>query len=272
MILLKNVSLKKILVNLYLHQYRSELFPTYIASYKVYTFHQGSTLALNPTGNLELIFQIDGDFNQRCVDSNRWSERPKHFMGGLHSKRFEVKPHQGQSKIVSISFTPSGAKHFLKEDLHLFRNSIVDLDTLVNPVPIPSLEWIGTGGEPSLVVKELDLWLLTLFRPIKPSTIDRALQIMISNHGFIRIRELSALVCLSPSRLRDQFNREVGMSPKEYSKILRINRVSTFLKSDLRMSLTELAYKLGYYDQAHFIKDFKSVTGLSPGKHWETLS
>ncbi|THH41204.1 helix-turn-helix domain-containing protein [Neolewinella litorea] len=79
------------------------------------------------------------------------------------------------------------------------------------------------------------------------------------------IKEISEQVCISQRQLQRRFRREIGISPKQYLKLVRINRVIRTLENNPHLDLTSVAYHCGYYDQAHFIKDFKRITGQLPG-------
>lgn len=61
-----------------------------------------------------------------------------------------------------------------------------------------------------------------------------------------------------------KFSSAIGISPKQLSKIIRIQATLKTLLTKEITSLTDLAYENEYFDQAHFIKDFKEFTGLTP--------
>ena len=61
-----------------------------------------------------------------------------------------------------------------------------------------------------------------------------------------------------------KFSLAVGLSPKQLSKTVRLQAMLKMLLNKEPTSLTALAYEGEYYDQAHFIKDFKEFTGLTP--------
>ena len=61
-----------------------------------------------------------------------------------------------------------------------------------------------------------------------------------------------------------KFMMVIGMSPKQLSRVVRLQATLKMLEQKQFTSLTSLAYENGYYDQAHFIKDFKEFTGHSP--------
>ena len=79
-----------------------------------------------------------------------------------------------------------------------------------------------------------------------------------------RVRQLAARHLVAPRTLQRLFRRYVGVSPKWVLKRLRIHDAVEQLAIGPDRPWTELALQLGYYDHAHFIRDFRSVTGRSP--------
>ncbi|XOV92948.1 MAG: helix-turn-helix transcriptional regulator [Bacteroidota bacterium] len=85
------------------------------------------------------------------------------------------------------------------------------------------------------------------------------------NKGEIKVKELYELFGISKSTLEQKFNREVGLSPKEFCKIEKLkNFLKNYEEFKNEMSLTQLTFKSGYYDQSHLIKDFKYYVDESP--------
>lgn len=246
-------------------QIRNFLFPQYeglISSFRIYDFKNMDMLRLNPEGHLELIFQLKGNFAQQSVMSDQWIVRPQHFLGGLHNHSFRIKSLEPEAKILSVRFTPLGARSFLKDRLDLYKNNLVSLENL----GLPALNELDSNSEEE-IFKRLDHFLQSAYQEKDKNIIDVAAAEMIAGNGFIPIQSICDKYNISPSHFRTKFNEQIGMSPKAYSKILRVNRIHDKLSSDHQMSLGELTYALGYFDQSHFIRDFKSVTGRSPGRY-----
>lgn len=78
------------------------------------------------------------------------------------------------------------------------------------------------------------------------------------------VTALSQASGYSPRQLSRLFLEGVGMGAKAYARVVRINRAAQLLRAG-EDSLTRLAQDAGYYDQSHFIRDFKSVAGVTPG-------
>ena len=80
--------------------------------------------------------------------------------------------------------------------------------------------------------------------------------------GKLRISDLSRELYISQSPFEKRFRRLVGTSPKKFASIVRFNAILTSLGQ--QKSLMEICHEHEFFDQAHFIKDFKRFTGDTP--------
>jgi methylphosphotriester-DNA--protein-cysteine methyltransferase len=89
-----------------------------------------------------------------------------------------------------------------------------------------------------------------------------ALELIHKSKGNIRIRGLMQQLHISQSPLEKRFRKAAGASPKKFASIVRLRHaIQNYNGSG---SFTELGYESGFYDQAHFIKEFKTFTGETP--------
>ena len=79
-----------------------------------------------------------------------------------------------------------------------------------------------------------------------------------------RIDELSEQLCLSSRGLRKLFRKHVGIGPAHYKKIAGFNRAASSMLTRPGLPLTQISPECGYFDQVHFIKDFREFGGISP--------
>ncbi len=79
-----------------------------------------------------------------------------------------------------------------------------------------------------------------------------------------RVDELPQRIFISRRQLEREFKEKLGISPKHYLRITRLNEVQRLLNENHSINLTSVAYHCGYADQAHLIRDFKSFTGDTP--------
>lgn len=178
-----------------------------------------------------------------------------------HSRTFKNSPNIGT---VLVYFKEAGATPFFKAPLHeLFRES-VSLDNFMLRSELLCLE-------EQLVEAESDVERVTtvehfLIQRMRSTELDplvlAALALIHKSKGQIRIKELMAQLHISQSPLEKRFRQAVGTSPKKFASIVRLKNV--IQQYDASASLTELGYEAGFYDQAHFIKEFKAFTGDTP--------
>jgi transcriptional regulator GlxA family with amidase domain len=88
----------------------------------------------------------------------------------------------------------------------------------------------------------------------------------INLHRSVRVSELARSVRLSRSRLYYLFKAEVGMSPVQYLKSLRMQKARSLLETPL-LNVKEIAAIAGYNDGSHFMRDFKKTYGITPSQY-----
>jgi AraC-like DNA-binding protein len=86
--------------------------------------------------------------------------------------------------------------------------------------------------------------------------------------GVVRINELSASLHTSQDPFEKKFRALIGATPKQYASIIRLR--SLISRYPTYASLTEASYEAGYFDQSHFIKDFRQFTGQTPGSFFKS--
>jgi AraC-like DNA-binding protein len=98
--------------------------------------------------------------------------------------------------------------------------------------------------------------------------ISNAVDVIRKTGAGITIDTLAARVCLSRKQFEREFHAMIGISPKQYLRIIRFQS-AIFLKSkDEDLSMTRLALDCGYYDQAHLTNEFKALSGLTPVQYF----
>jgi transcriptional regulator GlxA family with amidase domain len=87
---------------------------------------------------------------------------------------------------------------------------------------------------------------------------------LVRHAGQRRIDELAHDVGWSHKHLVSQFTEEIGLGPKALARVLRFGRAADLLQVTERGRFAEVAYACGYYDQAHFTRDFHAFAGITP--------
>ncbi|HGH0539581.1 TPA: helix-turn-helix domain-containing protein, partial [Clostridioides difficile] len=90
-------------------------------------------------------------------------------------------------------------------------------------------------------------------------------------NSIMSVKNISQISCYSERHLNRIFNNSLGMSVKSYLRLLRINLVLQEIQNN-KIPFATLAQDIGYYDQSHFINDFKSICGVNPTTYIKNLS
>ena len=102
--------------------------------------------------------------------------------------------------------------------------------------------------------------------PYIPDMIDRVYEIMVQSGSLTSLYDILKSYRISERTIQRNFKQRVGVSPKKLIRILRINALWNKIKDNKPIDYQDLVYLGNYFDQAHFIKDFKAITGETPDK------
>ena len=90
---------------------------------------------------------------------------------------------------------------------------------------------------------------------------------MESDSSLIRVEQLVELTGWSMRTLQRRFRVQLGVSPKQVLSRFRLQEAALQLEREPDLELAELAVRLGWYDQAHFSRDFRQLLGETPGRY-----
>ena len=124
----------------------------------------------------------------------------------------------------------------------------------------------GTNAER---VRQVECFLLAhLVNTKQDALIGNAVRLIRQHKGILRIDQLASSLYLSKDPFEKRFRSLVGSTPKQYASIIRLRGLIQNYPSV--SSLTEASYEAGYFDQSHFIKDFRLFTGRSPREFFQS--
>ncbi|WP_207515714.1 helix-turn-helix transcriptional regulator [Longitalea luteola] len=93
----------------------------------------------------------------------------------------------------------------------------------------------------------------------------QAVQHIIKQQGLLTIESLTSVLSVNERTLERKFKLHIGLTPKRFSDIIRLSlSIKRMQRLKENRQLTAIAYDSGYFDQAHFIKEFKKYTGITP--------
>jgi AraC-like DNA-binding protein len=169
---------------------------------------------------------------------------------------------QGHAVLLA-RFTPVGAAAFLRPPQQDFAGMTTDLaGVLAPPAQLEALhEQLALAPDHAWRVRLLEDFLLARLRLPAPDPLVAAAAAWLERGGG-RIEALARHLGLSQSALERRFRRVVGLTPKKFASLARLGRAVRLRAGGA--DLTAVAHGAGYFDQAHFIHDFRRVTGSAP--------
>ncbi len=97
--------------------------------------------------------------------------------------------------------------------------------------------------------------------------INRAIHSIFSTNGMISVSELCGVSGMSERQLQRTFKKYIGLPPKLYARIIRFSRIFHVVQQK-KLNGSELGLEAGFYDQSHFIRNFKAFTGEEPSQYF----
>jgi len=94
-----------------------------------------------------------------------------------------------------------------------------------------------------------------------------SLELLASSPGLITIKDLALKAGITQKHLISLFRKQVGLSPKALGRIFRFQKVILELEKNKNIDWLQIVTDCGYYDQAHFIRDFYTFSGLRPSTY-----
>jgi methylphosphotriester-DNA--protein-cysteine methyltransferase len=260
----------------------STLLSPFVKTYLIIECEEELVNRVLPDTSLVMVFRYKGLVNYLVND--RKEALPSFTLSGLRRSGRLINYTKGTGNILVI-FKEGGATPFIKEPLYELFEESVSLDCCAGYQDLSIIEEELAGATNNR--QRIDLverFLLSRLtnqaagsrnhfpgsrnhsanphnHPSDP-LIGTALGRIRMAKGVIRIKELADTLYISQDAFEKRFRRVVGVSPKQYSYIIRMRSI---LHSGLRVqTLTGAAFDAGYFDQPHFNKDFKLFTGLTP--------
>ncbi len=192
-----------------------------------------------------------------------------HVYGVIRKK--SVQTLRGQGQVFAAMFRPGGFYPFYQRPLRGLTDKQLPLERIWGPNQLE--QDVLAQPTPARKLAVLEAFLLQRLPAADPQAELAAgvVQEIASNRLILKLDNIQRNFGLSPRSLQRLFNTYVGVTPKWVIKRYRLHEAADQLARGGFESLAQLAQALGYYDQAHFNKDFKDVVGVSPRRYLEGL-
>lgn len=165
---------------------------------------------------------------------------------------------------ILVYFTEIGFAHFASHPANELFNLSLSLDDIFDRKSVAEVEEkLAITTTDKNRIKVVEQFLVSQLKDIETDKlIVEAVKLIYQTNGTIRIKELNEKLFISQSPFEKRFRKVVGTTAKKFASIVRFNAVLDNLNET--KTLTEICYENNFFDQAHFIKDFKQFTGDTP--------
>ncbi len=239
----------------------SDKLKPYIKHFVVSESYVENEYKVFPSSGLVIGFQYKGQLS--TIHNNTESKLTSAGITGI-SYSYKIFRNSANIGTILVYFTEIGFTHFSSNPANELFNLSIALEDIFNKYEVREVEeklTIATTDQQRINIVEL--FFLTQLKDIQTDKlIIEAVKLIYQSKGTIRIKELNEKLNISQSPFEKRFRKIVGTTAKKFASIIRFNSVVNNL--DNNKSLTEICYENNFFDQAHFIKDFKQFTGDTP--------
>lgn len=222
-----------------------------------------------PKTAMSLVFNLEDSF-KLFTDKQftKFIDYKKHWVTGLQTKPTNVESY-GTSKMLVVQFKTLGAFVFLNDPLHYYTDEYISLDNIFNKQADETWEQLQEAqslNERVLIVENF-LYRKLLTNRLPNEKLISSIKILLENKTNLSITEICKQQNVSRKHLNNLSKEFIGVSPKTLSSLNRLQATLKNISSSKAGKLTTLAYEQDYFDQAHFINDFKRFTDLKPNEY-----
>lgn len=222
-----------------------------------------------PDGTFGMLF-ID---SQKSIRRNMVIEGPpitlkKTSVFGQKTKPVNYFYSQGNANSFGIKINPAGLALFLDHSLKEFKDQFVEID-LLNSEVLSDLEnkvlEANTIGNKILLIENFVIKRLSILKNNPDYVLFLNLVGYIKEKkGEVRSDLLTNHFNIHYKKIERLFHRFLGITPKTYIRIVRLAATIHYFSKNKSENLTQTGYEMGFFDQSHFIREFKAFTSLSP--------
>jgi AraC-like DNA-binding protein len=228
----------------------------------------GSTLAqrekIIPDGFTEIIFHKAAPY-RICMEDSWQLQSPILFAGQI--SRYFFLENTGSSDIIGIKLKPAAFTHLYQLPAWSYTNKVVEITGILPGFTALDQELDTTDDDEKKVrLMNAHFNKLPAVHNLQETAADRAVDIIFAQHGILQVADICRQIGIGGRQLENLFKINIGLSPKLFARIIRFSYIFQLLQEN-NQSWCSLAYEAAFYDQSHFIRNFKNFTGENPSDY-----
>ena len=237
-----------------------------------FTYYKGYTVTHSidrylPNGNIEIIINLTGT-PKYIYDNHTLTETQackKIWISGIRNEFISIPSGNGAEMFI-IEFKKGMVYQFLGRPLTEITNQVIEGDLVLDPVFMQLREQLLACLSIPLMFITAESLLANRFKnklAVNPF-VDFAVNNMVLNPGVVTIKTIADKTGYSSKHFIKIFTDNVGLNPKAFLRIIRFQKAINEIEVKGDINWISLSQECGYYDQAHFITNFKEFSGFTP--------
>lgn len=222
-----------------------------------------------PNGLCELIFYLgdrpESEDTQKSISENT-------VISGQLKEFYDLRV-RGNLSLFSIIFQPYGLSLFFDLPLNELYNQNVPLKYLVRDKVNALEDQLSKEKTLSLRIRIVENFLIERLKNSEKkyniTRIKNSIDTITREKGLVNIDNLAYEACLSRKQFERIFSELIGTTPKQFLKIVRFQNAIHEKSLSRELTLTELSYQCGYYDQSHMVNEFSKLSGMTPSQYFK---
>lgn len=219
-----------------------------------------------PDASPEIIFNFGERFRHRRLDGTV-TEQPSWFVVGQIERALMLESPL-LADVVGVRLRPAALRAVLAIPAHELTERVVAVQDVLSSAEDG---WCRAAEEESLPAR-IERVREFVRRRVRDASgeadplVEAVMAHVTRSGGRVRLRDVARAVGRSPRAIERRVLRVVGLRPKTVARIARVQRVSGLKRAAPQLSWAALAFRCGYADQAHLVRDFKRIAGVTPGR------
>lgn len=217
-----------------------------------------------PVGCVQLVFHR----GKQLLLQKEGQLQPQAFICGQSAGYSDVLS-TGKIEMITVVFQPYASKVFLQLPVHLFYGKNVATDEVEDRELDDLAKRIADTSDHHQCIRLIEQFFLKRLHAFSEYNLNRMPAVFseIDKHSQVSVVRLAETACLSTKQFGRIFADYVGATPKEFIRIVRMQRALSMLQQDVTIPFAQVAYECGFSDQSHMIKEFKLFSGYTPAEY-----
>jgi AraC-like DNA-binding protein len=221
---------------------------------------------LIPDGNPGIVFHYETPLLQNAGGDTPYFQQPKSFIYGQVTATIDLIS-EGRIGMIVVVLQPYAINSLTNIPAHNFTNTIHSLNEIWGETGSQLEKAVLSMREVRARLEMIQTFLIGKFQIAPDPIVKNSIDWMKAHPDSASIHELVAQLPIGERQLERAFKTHVGVSPKLYANMIRMQFFLRSIRRPGEENLTSLAYSSGYYDQAHLVRTFKNKSGITPSRY-----